>query len=85
MCSRRERFWNMVSNQYEIALEVELHSLSDYNFVNALLGGTIHFVSDAPFEQMNFIQMGSCIWHIDMIGANFLYSFKFIELLHDMY
>ena len=43
MCSRREKFWNMVSNQYEIAVEVELHNLSDYDFVNALLGGKIPF------------------------------------------
>ena len=67
MCSHREKFWNMVSNQYEIALEVQLHNLSDYNFVNALLGGTIHFFSDAPFEH---IQISSCIWHIDMLGIS---------------
>ena len=69
MCSRREIFWNMVSNQYEIALEVELHQ-SDYNFVNALLGGTIPFFSDAPFEHMHFIQISYCIWHIDMVGIS---------------
>ena len=27
MSSRREKFWNMVSNQYDIALEVQLHNL----------------------------------------------------------
>ena len=55
MCSRREKFWNMVSKQHEIALEVELHSLSDYNLVYDPLGGSLHFFSDAPFEHMHFI------------------------------
>ena len=60
----------MVSNQYKIALEVELHNLSDYNFVNALLGGTNHFFSDAPFEHMHFIQISSCIWYNKKLGIS---------------
>ena len=69
MCSRREKIWNMVSNQYEIALEVKLHNLSDYNLFNVLFGGTILFFSDAPFEHMD-LYMAYCIWHIDMHGIS---------------
>ena len=39
----RENFWNFVSNNYSVELEVELHNLSDGNFVNTLLGGNISF------------------------------------------
>ena len=52
----REYFWNFVSNNYSVELEVELHNLSDGNFVNTLLGGNISFFNELPDEHLSFLK-----------------------------
>ena len=53
----RGNFWNFVSNNYSVELEVELHNLSDGNFVNTLLGGNISFVNELPDEHLSFLKV----------------------------
>ena len=60
---RREKFWNLVSNNYEIELELELHNQPDELFVNSLLGGDIQYFSQAPNKRMIFICLRSYIWY----------------------
>ena len=59
----RENFWNFVSNNYSVELEVELHNLSDGNFVNTLLGGNISFFNELPDEHLSFLKKSACIWY----------------------
>ena len=59
----REKFWNFISNDYSIELEVELNRLSDYDFVSALLGGNIRFFKDSPQEHLIFLKSSAYIWH----------------------
>ena len=59
----RENFWNFVSNNYSVELEVELHNLSDGNFANILLGGNISFFNELPDEHLSFLKKSACIWY----------------------
>ena len=34
----REKFWDFISNNYRVELEVELNNLSDYELVNCIFG-----------------------------------------------
>ena len=51
----REKLWDLISNNYEIELELELHNQPDELFVNSLLGGDIQYFSQSPNERMIFI------------------------------
>ena len=61
--ARREKFWDLISNNYKIELELELHNQPDEYFVNSLLGGDIQYFSQSPNERMIFICLSSYIWY----------------------
>ena len=61
---RREKFWDLVSNNYEIELELELHNQPDEIFV---IGRDIQYFSQAPNERMILICLSSYIRYPDYI------------------
>ena len=63
---KRERFWNYISNNYDITLEVELFNKSDEDFVNCILGGKLDFFQDNLHGHLKFITSCAAIWFVKL-------------------
>jgi hypothetical protein len=60
---QREQVWNVIFQLYSIHLEVELHNLTDDNFVCAMLGAQLDsFKSDA--SHLQFLKTCAKIWYV---------------------
>ena len=84
MIVNRENFWNFVSNNYSVELEVELHNLSDGNIVNTLLGGNISFFNELPDEHLSFLK-NLLVFGICINDINLMLLFYSIQVLFTFY
>ena len=85
----RENFWNFVSNNYSVELEVKLHNLSDGNFVNILLGGNISFFNELPDGHLSFLKK-ICLYLVLVLNIcindiNLMLLFYSIQVLFTFY
>ena len=53
---QRERFWNKLIQSYDVSLESYLVHLSDFNFVNTLLGATIPYFENNAKEHLKVMK-----------------------------
>ena len=61
---QRERFWNKLIQSYDVSLESYLVHLSDFNFVNTLLGATIPYFENNAKEHLKFLKECATYWNI---------------------
>ena len=59
----REKFWDFIANNVDIELEVELHNLTDIDFVYSLFGANLNFFSESANDHLYFLKSSACIWY----------------------
>ena len=59
----REKFWDFIANNFDIELEVELHNLTDTDFVYSLFGANLNFFSESANHHLFFLKSSACLWY----------------------
>ena len=67
---KREQFWDFISRNYDIGLEIELFNKADEEFVKCLLGGYIEFFARRFDDHLHFIKCCACIWRVNINITN---------------
>ena len=67
---KREQFWDFISRNYDIGLEIELFNKADEEFVQCLLGGYIEFFARRFNDHLHFIKCCACIWRVNINITN---------------
>ena len=66
MTSNREHFWDFISRNYDINLEIELFNKSDDDFVVSMLGGKIDFFKYRSNDHILFLKQYATIWYVKL-------------------
>ena len=66
MTSNREHFWDFISRNYDINLEIELFNKSDDDFVVSMLGGKIDFFKYRSNDHILFLKQCATIWYVKL-------------------
>lgn len=68
--NKRERFWDFVSRNFDIELEIEIFNKSDEDFTCCILGGEIKFFKNRLNEHLHFLKSCAIIWYMKIQFTN---------------